>query len=242
MDLGVKKAISDESFGAGWRPGAGRGAGTDRRSFLGRGAILGATALAGYAGRDASAQSENPNYFPSLYRGENVREFEAIQQHENAHVKFLVTALGAYARPKPTFVNLVQPNLLAFVKTSRALENTGVGAYLGAAPIIFSRAYLAAAGSIMDIEARHAGYLNVLLNQIMTENVFEKDQEFETPLTIEQVVDLASPLITNLNGGPPLSFSTTPSAANDLQILNFALALEFLEAEFYNLNVPRFTS
>ena len=75
-------------------------------------------------------------------------------------------ALGGAARPKPTFVNLVQPNLLAFAKTSQALENTGVGAYLGAAPIIFNKGYLAAAGSILTIEARHAGYLNVLAQQL----------------------------------------------------------------------------
>ena len=66
---------------------------------------------------------------------------------------------------------LEQQNILNFVVTSRALENTGVGAYLGAAPIVFSRDYLAAAGSIMDIEARHAGFLDVLLGEIMTVNV-----------------------------------------------------------------------
>jgi hypothetical protein len=246
MDLRVTEAMKDGSFGSGWRPGANTAAAkiqpTGRRSFLRRGAAAAAAALAGFAGRDAFGQSSNPNYLPSLYRGENVREFEAIQAHENAHVQFLVNALGVDARPKPTFVDLVQPNLLAFAKTSRALENTGVGAYLGAAPIIFTRAYLAAAGSIMDIEARHAGYLNVLLDEIMTENVFGDIQNFETPFTQQQVVDLAGPFITNLNGGPPLSFSTTPSAANDVDILNFALALEFLESEFYNLNVPKFTS
>jgi hypothetical protein len=151
-----------------------------------------------------------------------------------------VEALGSYARPKPSFVNLVQPNLVAFATTAKALENTGVGAYLGAAPVIFNSAYLAAAGSILTIESRHAGYLNVLLNSIMTDNVYGTAQSFETPLTQQQVVNLAGPFVTSLNGGPPLSFSTTPSAENDYAILNFALALEYLEAAFYNANVPIF--
>jgi hypothetical protein len=244
MDARLSAAMNDSSFGSLWRPGTGGDAGkkprSGRRSFLRRGAVAAASALAACAGRDALAGFANPNHLPSLYQGENTREFEAIQIHENAHVKFLVEALGAMARPKPTFVDLLQPNLLTFVQTSRALENTGVGAYLGAAPIIASRAYLAAAGSIVTIEARHSGYINVLLDEIMTENVFGAVQDFETPLTQQQVVDMAGPLIISLNGGPPLAFSTTPSFENDIAILNFALALEFLEAEFYNINVPRF--
>ena len=32
--------------------------------------------------------------------------------------------------------------------------------------------------------------------------------------------------------------STTPSAANDLTILEFALILERLESAYYNINVP----
>ena len=150
-----------------------------------------------------------------------MREFEAIQTHENAHVAFLVNALGANARPKPSFVDLTQPNLVTFAQTSRSLENTGVGAYLGAAPIIFNTAYLAAAGSILTIEARHSGYINVLLNKIMTDNVDGDVVNFDVPLTQEQVVANAGPLITSLNGGPPLAFSTTPSAENDIAILNF---------------------
>lgn len=170
------------------------------------------------------------------------QNFKDIRGHENDHVAFLVSALGKYARPKPTFKNLAQNNIVDFVNVSQALENTGVGAYLGAAPVIYSRAYLAAAGTIALIEGRHAGYLNVLQGDPITGNILKlkSNNSFETPLTPAQVDNLAGPFIANLNGGPPVSYSDTPSDSNDIDILNFALALEYLEAEFYNINVPKF--
>lgn len=206
-----------------------------RRSFLLRGGLgLSAAAIAvnGFSPVSAAAQG--------LGDGQTRLNFRDIQRHENDHVRFLVQALGADARPKPTFQNLLQPNRRAFFDVSQDLEDTGVGAYLGAAPAIFSHAVLAAAGSIALIEGRHAGWLNTLVNARLTENVFGEEQSFERPLTPAEVVALASPFIASLNGGPPLTYSTTPSAANDIAILNFALALEYLEAEFYNLNVPQF--
>ena len=169
-------------------------------------------------------------------------QFESIQKHENDHVDFLVQALGASARPKPTFQGLEQASFDAFVKLAQTLENTGVGAYLGAAPLIDSMANLAAAGSIATIEARHAGYLNTALNDPITGNVADDDANpsFEAPLTAAQVVAGAGAFITNLNGGPPVDYAGAPSPQNDIAILNFALALEYLEAEFYNINVPKF--
>jgi hypothetical protein len=211
----------------------------DRRAFVRLSAAF-AAGLAGTALLPKSASAADARVLPNLYPRTNASQFRAIQDHENAHVSFLVTALGAAARPKPNFKDLTMPNVRTFGTISQALENTGVGAYLGAAPVIFSRAYLAAAGSIAAIEARHAGYLNVLLNAFSTTGVEGDEQDFEQPLTVAEVVALAGPFIQDLNGGPPLTFNATPSRTNDIAILNFALALEYLEAEFYNINVPRF--
>ena len=211
--------------------------GLRRRGFVrGSLALLGAAAATGVVGPDMSealmAQSG------TTAGATLISQLKLVQRHENAHVTFLVGALGSSARPKPTFRNLRQPNLTAFLNVSRALENTGVGAYLGAAPAILSRSYLAAAGSIALIEARHAGYFNSLQSRPMTENAFGQELDFERALTVQEVVSKASPFIANLNGGPALTFSQARSASNDIAILNFALALEYLEADFYNVNVP----
>ncbi len=210
-----------------------------RRSFLRRGAAAFAAASAAFAGREAHAT--NPNFLPSLYPNENVLEFQTIQADEQAHVKFLVNALGADARPMPTFQNLQMNNLQQFVQNSMVFENTGVGAYLGAAAYIDNVPYLVAAAGIMDIEARHPGELSAVKKRKGTQNVLGQSPSFEVALTMQQVVDLVSPYVVSLNGGPPLTFSTIPSAENDIAILNFALALEYLEMTFYNINVPKFT-
>ncbi len=209
-----------------------------RRSFLGRSlaAVTAVPALVMAGSSTGQAQSQSQNFLPTLYRGWNARNFQAIMRHENAHVAALVSSLGAAARPKPNFRNLPQPNVRTFATVSQTLENTGVGAYLGALPLLSPRSpFLSATGSIALIEARHAGYLNVLLNSQITMNVEGAEQNFEMPLTPERVVQLISPFILDLNGGPPLL-----PLNNDIDILNFALVTEFLEAEFYNINVPRF--
>lgn len=167
-------------------------------------------------------------------------QMQLVRRHENDHVAFLVKALGANARPEPNFQNLQAPNVGAFLMLGRAFENVGVGAYLGAAPVISDPAILAAAGSIATIEARHAGMFNALSARPMTENGMGMESSFERPFTIQEVTAAVQSFVVDLNGGPPLTFSSTPSAQNDIDILNFALALEYLEARYYNINVPIF--
>jgi hypothetical protein len=209
-----------------------------RRSFLRKGSMLAlAAGSAGLLGRGASVARAD-----GLDQGNLRFHFHSIRDHEIAHVTALKTALGKDARPLPTFHQLVMADVTAFMATSQALENTGVGAYLAALPYINSAAYVAAAGSIALIEARHAGFLNVLIEDPITGHATDltDNEDFESTLTIDQVITAASPFIRSLNGGPAPTFTTKKSDANDTEILNFALLLEYLESDFYNINVPRF--
>lgn len=213
---------------------------TSRRSFLGRGlaaAAVPATILA--ASASASAGTKKPP-LPEYYPGQTQRNFVEIQTDEYTHVNILIAAiesLGGTPRPLPTFKGLSISNPQTFLQTAVALENTGVHAYFGAAGAIFNPNVLAVAASIAFVEAYHSGFLNTLANKPLIPGGLT----YATPFTVDQVVNAASPFIVSLNdnGQFPATFSSTPSPANDLAILNFALLLEFLEAEFYFYSVPR---
>lgn len=213
-----------------------------RRSFLRRAATAAAAAPAlMLASTKRSEASTHQAVIPSLYPGWNARNFHEIRADEDAHVPFLInaiTSLGGVPRPKPTFQGLHFTNAISFAFASLTFENTGVGAYQAAAPLLSSRTVLAAAASIAFVEALHSGYLNTLLNT----PVVPGGSSFSQPLPIPVIVARASPFIASLNGGPDPSteISTTPSPQNDIAILNFALLLEFLEREFYDINVPYF--
>jgi hypothetical protein len=111
---------------------------------------------------------------------------------EAEHVAALTAAvkqLGGTPVAKPTFVFPVS-NQSSFLALASTLENTGVGAYNGAAPKISSKQVLAEAGSIVQIEARHAAAINLLINKTPTPN-----GGFDKPLTETQVLAAVKPLI-----------------------------------------------
>ena len=159
--------------------------------------------------------------------------FKEIMDDEAQHVNFFQTALkkaGATPRPKPTFKGLAHSDVDDFIAMSCVLENAGVGAFLMAMPAIKDKDYTAAAASIVTIEARHAGFVNGLLGKPLSET-----GAFDKPISHGNIVEAVSPFIASLNGGP----SPEDELKSDLVILNFALLLEHLEAEFYRVNVPK---
>jgi len=111
---------------------------------------------------------------------------------EAEHVSALTAAikqLGGTPVKKPTFV-FPGSSESAFLALASVLENAGVGAYNGAGPSLKSKQVLASAGSIVQIEARHAAAIDLLIGKSPTPN-----QGFDRPLTEAQVLAKAGPLI-----------------------------------------------
>ena len=114
-------------------------------------------------------------------------------EEEAEHVTALTAAiktLGAKPVAKPTFSFPVTDER-SFLKLASVLENTGVGAYNGAAPSLQSKQVLAAAGGIVQIEARHAAAIDLLLGESPTPS-----GGFDTPLSKAVVLERAGPLIS----------------------------------------------
>jgi hypothetical protein len=117
---------------------------------------------------------------------------DSFGAEEAEHVSALTAAikgLGGKPASKPTFSFPVTDSA-SFLKLASTVENLGVGAYNGAGPALTSKALLAAAGSIVQVEARHAAAINLLINMPPTPN-----GAFDKPLTKTQVLAAAGPLI-----------------------------------------------
>jgi hypothetical protein len=112
---------------------------------------------------------------------------KVVTTDENAHVKFLKKALGAKAAKEPKFdFKGTNTNAEMFMKTAEVLENTGVHAYLGQVLNIKTPAYVAAAGSILTIEARHASVIGLLVEP--TAESIEPNGSFDTPYPASKVL------------------------------------------------------
>jgi hypothetical protein len=111
---------------------------------------------------------------------------------EAAHVAALTQAIkssGGTPVPKPTF-SFPVASAASFLSLAYVVENLGVSAYNGAGPLLKSKALLAAAGSIVQVEARHAAAIGLLIGKSPTPT-----GGFDTPKNMAQVLAVAGPLI-----------------------------------------------
>jgi hypothetical protein len=213
-------------------------AATTRRAFL-RGGLTAAVPAAILAG-SSTAHAQKPSTSPVLTNAMNHGYFQEIQINEASHVEIVIGAiqsLGGTPRPYPTFQNISVSDPTTLLKMSTLFENTGTAAYFGASPAISNPAVKAVGTSLILVEAYQSGWLNSLSSYPLVPGGLT----YAVPGTIPEVVAAVSPYIASLNdnGQFPATFSMTPSPANDIAILNFALLLEYLEASFYFYSVPK---
>jgi len=114
-----------------------------------------------------------------------------ISTDEDAHVKALtetIKSLGGKPVKAPK-VKFEYSDTAGFTALAETLENTGVSAYNGVAPEIKSKDVLAAAGSIVQVEARHAAAI-----ALQNGNSPSPDA-FDPTLTQAQVLKAVQPFL-----------------------------------------------
>jgi hypothetical protein len=127
--------------------------------------------------------------------GDALAVVENLFDHESQHVDAIIGLLeGAGATPvaKPEFVfpDSAFASQAAVLETAATLEPVGVGAYLGAAPLISSPDILAAAGSIAGVEGEHVVAVNNLISGLPA-----AVEAFPAALTMDEVLAAVSPFI-----------------------------------------------
>jgi hypothetical protein len=137
------------------------------------------------------------------YGGMNAYErsvLRDIRDHEIAHRAFFAKALGRNRIPdlQPNFTAVNFADRRSVITTASTFEDLGVSAYNGGGAAIRNPAYLAAAGSIVSVEARHAAILR----------------------------DIISPLSSNFAGGDVVDWSGLDVARPPSQVL--AIAAPFI--------------
>jgi hypothetical protein len=116
-----------------------------------------------------------------------------IRDNEDEHVDALIATIKKLggkpgAKPKLDFGGAFGDRA-TFLKTANSFEDLGVSAYNGAAPGIESVEVLAAAGGIVQVEARHAALIRLTRGKPPAPLAFDKPAEMDT------VVKKVTPLI-----------------------------------------------
>ncbi|KAF9696019.1 hypothetical protein EKO04_005905 [Ascochyta lentis] len=140
-----------------------------------------------------------------------IKSLMGVGMTEATHVTTLMSAItGAGAKPvEPCEYNFdaALASADSMVKTARVLEAVGVSAYLGAAPMVNSSAVLAAAASIVTVEARHQAFIRV------ASGAEPVPAAFDTALQPRAVFTLAAQFIKSCPQGSNLNIQAFPAIA-----------------------------
>jgi hypothetical protein len=121
------------------------------------------------------------------YSGSVLNFAQVVASHEATHVATLKSVLGAKAVRSPKFdFKGTTRKWHSFLRTSKVLEDTGVAAYQGQAPLIHQNAVLGPAGAILAVEARHAAWVRDLL--YAGKDVKPAPEAFSTPMSMSEVL------------------------------------------------------
>jgi hypothetical protein len=191
--------------------------GTERSDLLMKGALaagaifglgaIGPFVKGAFAANDSKGDIEILNYALTLEYLESAFYAEALKKagltgdlkqlvttlstDEDAHVKALtqtIRDLGGKPVKAPR-VEFPYSDTAGFTALAETIENVGVSAYNGAAPMISSKDVLEAAGSIVQVEARHAAAIALKNRNEPAPDAFDK------PMSEAQVLKAVQPFL-----------------------------------------------
>ena len=117
-----------------------------------------------------------------------------VRDHEHQHretIAEMILQLGISNSPPPKLdFGDAFSSQQRFLTVAKQLEDTGVAAYNGAAPELFTRSILSLVAQVVQIEARHAAVMRDFLGDPIADGAFDK------PLDEAQVADRVKPYIT----------------------------------------------
>jgi hypothetical protein len=215
-----------------------------RRGFLSRAAGISAVAVPALTLiTSKKSRAETGGKLTGL----NAELINEIMNDEDQHVPIIQNLLNDPDNPLPIPIRqppnfnmkrLRQPNLQAFLETAAGFENTGSGLYHGALlNITQTQEYFPTAAGLAAVESRHASWLNSMLKESLVPDFVPVEAPIPQGIVLARVAEF----VTDPRSTFP-SFDTTVSTdANNFFVLDFVLFLEYIESQFYDINVPLFS-
>jgi rubrerythrin len=129
----------------------------------------------------------------NILTGKEMTYFQDFGAAEAAHVTAITQTLNSLGvtpvAEQQTYNFPAFSDRAAILNFAKVAEDIGVGAYQGAAAAISNPQVLAAAGSIVQVEARHAAIVNILLGQAPA------PAATTSSLTVQEVLNRVNPIL-----------------------------------------------